>query len=90
LISSNIDAKERRDVACIDLPSAFMHSKMEDLVHMRLHGKMAELICRLDPALYRKYIIDENGKTVLYVKLNKALYGTIRQLCFFGSYLQKI
>ena len=67
MISCTIDAEERRDVGCIDLPCAFMQSKMEDLVQLQLQGKMAELICRLDPALYSKYITNENGKSVIYV-----------------------
>ena len=50
---------------------------------------MAELICRLDPKLYRKYIIDENNKKVLYVKLNKALYGTLKAALLFWKLLTK-
>ena len=56
---------------------------------MRLQGKMAELICRLDPALYRKYITNEDGKPVLYVKLNKALYGTLKAALLFWKLLTK-
>lgn len=84
LISCTIDAKQKRDVGTINLPGAFMQADMEGkVVHMRLHGKMAELIVRLDPKLYRKYVVDENGKMVLYVKLNKALYGTLKAALFF-------
>lgn len=71
LISCTIDAKERRDVGCVDVPGAFMHTDMDDLVHMRLEGTMAELVVTLDPALYRKYIINEHEKTVLYVEFRK-------------------
>ena len=48
-----------------------------DTVHVKLEGKMAELFVKLDPKLYRKYIHDENGRTVMYAKLKKpymALY----------------
>ncbi|KAI2491389.1 Reverse transcriptase (RNA-dependent DNA polymerase) [Fragilaria crotonensis] len=53
MLSCVIDAKERRDVATVDLPGAFMQADMEDTVHMKLEGKMAELLVKCDPKLYR-------------------------------------
>lgn len=87
LISCTIDANERRDVASVDVPGAFMHTNMDELVHMRLEGTMAELVIKLDPELYRKYAINERGKTVLYVELRKALYGTLRAALLFWKKL---
>jgi hypothetical protein len=52
MLSCVIDAKERRDVATVDLPGAFMQADMEDTVHMKLEGKMAELLVKCDPKLY--------------------------------------
>ena len=43
----------------------------DDDVHMILEGKMAEILVKLDPKLYRKYITLEKGKSVLYVKFKK-------------------
>ena len=83
MLSCAIDATERRDVATVDLPGAFMQADMEDTVHMKLEGKMAELLVRCDPKLYRKYIQMENGKEVLYVQLEKALYGTLKAALLF-------
>jgi hypothetical protein len=61
----------------VDIPDAFMHANMDELVHMRLSGPMAELLVRVDPAKYRKYIVkDKKGNDTLYVELTKALYGT--------------
>ena len=51
-----VNAMEARDFATVDLPGAFMQADMEDTVHMKLEGKMAELLVRIDPKLYRKYI----------------------------------
>jgi hypothetical protein len=56
MLSCLIDAKEHRDVATVDIPGAFMQADMEDLVHMKLEGKMAELLVKLDPKLYQKYV----------------------------------
>ena len=59
------------------------------MVHMRLQGMMAELLVKLDPKLYRKYVRSENRKPVLYVELLKALYGTLRAALLFWKRLSK-
>jgi len=38
------------------MPGAFLHADMEETVHMLLEGTMAELIVKLEPKMYRKYI----------------------------------
>jgi hypothetical protein len=48
---------------------------------------MAELIVHLDPKLYQQHIQNENGKPVLYAKLNKALYGTLQAALLFWKLL---
>ena len=87
MISCTIDAKENRDVGIVDIPGAFMQADMEDVVHMKLEGKMAELMVRIDPKLYRKYVQIEKGREVLYVELKKALYGTITAAFLFWKKL---
>jgi hypothetical protein len=52
-------------------------------VHVRFEGEIADMLMRMDPKLYRKYIRDENGKAVLYVELLKALYGTLTAALLF-------
>jgi hypothetical protein len=83
MLSCVIDAMERRDVATVDIPGAFMQADMDETVHMKLEGKMAELLVRIDPELYRKHVQLENGKQVLYVELKKALYGTLKAALLF-------
>jgi len=69
ILSCIIDAMEMRDIATIDIPGAFMQADMdEEVVHLCLHGKMAELLVQLDPKLYRKYIQIVKDKPILYVK----------------------
>ena len=87
MLSCVINAKEKRNVTTVDLPGAFMQADMDDLVHMRLEGKMAELLVRCDPKLYRKYVRIEGGKSVLYVELRKALYGTLKAALLFWQLL---
>jgi hypothetical protein len=87
MLSCTIDAMEGRDVATVDIPGAFMQADMDETVHVKLEGTMAELFARLDPQLYRKYVRSERGKPVLYVELLKALYGTIRAALLFWRML---
>ena len=42
MISCCIDAKERRYVAVTDIPEAFLHSDMNECVHMIMEGTIAE------------------------------------------------
>ena len=86
-LTSVINAQERRKVITIDIPGAFMHSDIDELIHIRLEGPMAELLAKVDPKKYRKYLIQENGKTVMYVELSKALYGTLQGALLFWKNL---
>jgi len=47
--SCAIDAMEQRDVATADIPAAFMHADMDEVVQVRLKGTMAELLTKIDP-----------------------------------------
>jgi hypothetical protein len=87
MLSATIDAMEGRDVATVDIPGAFMQADIDEVVHVKFEGEMAEMLVRLDPKLYRKYVRDERGKPVLYVELLKALYGTLRAALLFWKLL---
>jgi hypothetical protein len=82
-----IDAIEGRDVVTIDLPGVFMQSDMEGGVYMKLKGVMAEVILKIDPKKYKKYVVQEGGHDVIYVKLTKALCGTLQAVLLFWKNL---
>jgi hypothetical protein len=73
MLSATIDAMEGRDDATVDIPVAFMQADIDEVVHVIFEGEIAEMLVRMDPRLYRKYVKDKNGKAVLYVELLKAL-----------------
>ena len=50
---------------------------------MKLEGKMIHLLVQIDPKLYRNFAVDKNGKSVMYVKLENALYGTLHASMLF-------
>ena len=83
LLSCTIDANEKRSVMTCDVPGAFMQVDVDEVVHVRLEGALAELLTKVDPELYTKYQTVEKGKTVLYVQLKKALYGTLSAAMLF-------
>lgn len=74
-----INALEGCDVAImIDVPGAFMQANMDEIVHVRLTGKMVNLLLEIDPDTYGPYVVHEGRERVMYVELLKALYGTIQ------------
>jgi hypothetical protein len=85
-LSCVMDAYEKRDVATIDIPSAFMQAFIDELVHIKFNDEIIDLLCEVDPSL-KQYITYENGKRVLYTKLNKALYGTVQASRLFWERL---
>jgi hypothetical protein len=90
LLTSIIDAQEEREVAVADIPNAFIQTDMEgDTVYMKLTGKAADILVQTAPEIYRKYIMIEKGKKVLYVEALKAVYGTLRAALLFYKKLVK-
>jgi len=81
-ITSTIDAKERRKVVTINIPGAFLHTDYEDYVIMKMVGTLAELMVNTNPKLYRQYVILEKGKSVLYLRLKKALVSELQEMGF--------
>lgn len=83
-ISLSIDASERRYVIVCDIPGAFfMQARIDEVVHVKFEGEIAELLTKVNPLLYEKYRVYHNHKPVIYVKLNKALYGTLQAALLF-------
>ena len=79
-----IDARERRAVAMLDIENAFLHAENDEKVLMLLRGRLAELMVKVDPSLYRKYVTtSKKGVPMLYVKLIKALYRLLSSALLF-------
>ena len=89
-MTSLIESYEERAVAIFDIPGAFLHTDTDKDVIMVLEGPLAELMVQVDPYLYRKYMTrNYKGKTLLYVKMCKALYGMLRSALLFYRKLVK-
>ena len=94
LLTCVIEALEYRDVATVDIPGAFMQSDMEGIkgetTYMKLKGQTVDILNSLDPKLYQTYVEYEGGKKTIYVKLQKALYGTLQASLLFWKNLTKM
>jgi hypothetical protein len=55
---------------------------MDKTVCMKIQGIMVELLVELDPSKYKEFVYESPGKKALYVKLQKALYGTLWGIIF--------
>ena len=75
-------AQEKRHVVTCDVPGAFMQADIDELVHLKLEGEIAELLIKRDPS-YKEFVTRERGKTVIYTELEKALYGTLQAAALF-------
>jgi hypothetical protein len=66
-------------VAIVNISGAYLTADMDKEVSMCLRGRLAELMVKTAPEIYRKYIyVGSDNKPVLYVKLKKAPYGCLR------------
>ncbi len=55
-----------------------MQADIDEVVHVKFEGEIAEMLVKLDPKLRRKHVKDENAKTVLCVELLKDPHGTLK------------
>jgi hypothetical protein len=89
-LTAVIDALENHNVAVIDIPGAFMQVDLDDeTIHVRLTGKMVELLLEIDHELYEPYLVQERGEMIMYIKLLKALYGTMSAAQLFWERLSR-
>ena len=72
-----VDAKERRDVATADVEGAYLNAKMDDFVLMRFSGDTVDILCDVNPD-YTPFVIMDQGKRTLFLRLKKALYGCVK------------
>ena len=69
---ASIAATERRSVATIDFPGAYLNAELKEEVFMRIERRLVKVLTDLAPDDYKDYISPQGD---LIVKLKKALYG---------------
>ena len=90
IMSLLIDAKEGRDVAISDVVGAYLLAEMKDHVLVKLTGIAVDVLCRANEK-YKKFVVFEKGKKVIYLKLERALYGCIQSaLLWYNTFVTKL
>ena len=77
MLTTAIEAKEKRDVATMDVKGACPHVTKDDFTVITFVHDRVDVMCRRDKGL-QEQIVDEGGHKVLYLVLNKALCGTVK------------
>jgi hypothetical protein len=71
-------------VVTCDIPGAFLQADNPDYLLMRLDRILAELMVQVAPSMYCKYVTSNaKGKPVLYIQLEKAVYGMMKSALLF-------
>jgi hypothetical protein len=74
-----IAAHEGRKVKTLDRGGAYLNADMHKTgveVHMRLDGRMVDLLCDLKPE-YKQYVVKGDKGDYIVVNLDRALYGCV-------------
>jgi hypothetical protein len=94
LLTAVIEAAEERDVASCDIPNAFVQTELDEKdkdgnrTIMKIRGVLVSILCNLDPS-YQDYVVIENNKQVLYVHIQRAIYGMMVSALLFYQKLSK-
>jgi hypothetical protein len=81
LLTAIIDAFERRDVAVVDIPNAFIQTridKVDDMAIIRIRGELVDMLVEIAPDTYKPYVsVNHKGLKTLIVRYHNAIYGTM-------------
>jgi hypothetical protein len=95
LLSCIINAEEERDVAVIDIPNAFVQTRMEDekdMAIIKLRGVLVDILVEMAPDVYKSYATtDKKGTKQLLVQCQNALYGTmVASLLYYRKFTKSL
>ncbi|CAJ1965953.1 unnamed protein product [Cylindrotheca closterium] len=87
-----IDAHKGRDVMMLDMPNAFIQTytpdakEGEDQIYMKITVMMVQILIDMAPE-YCEYVVLENGKREIYVRVLRAVYGMLQlSLLFYNQF----
>jgi hypothetical protein len=95
LLSCIIDAEEERDVAVIDIPNAFIQTRVEDekdMAIIKLRGVLVDILVEIAPHVYKSFATtDKKGVRQLLVQCKNALYGTmVASLLYYRKFTKSL
>ena len=89
LITCLQDANEERYVVTADVPGAFLHSDLSDdqLTHVVIDGALVDILIKANEKYAKFAHVTKTGQKVMYLRLKKALYGTLTAARLFWENL---
>ncbi len=89
ILTAIVEAKEKRDVATVNLPNAFCQTVItnadaEHCIIVRLRGALVNMLADISPKVYSLFVTtNKKGEKVLLVQCMNALYGSMVALLMF-------
>jgi hypothetical protein len=97
MITGTIEAEEGRDVATFDIPNAFIQTGVDeedadgDRIVMKIRGAMIDMLLEIDREAYEPHVKYEHGQKVMYVHIQRAIYGMLMSgLLFYKKFRASI
>jgi hypothetical protein len=95
LLSYIIDAEEGGDVAVVDIPNAFLETRVEkekDMACIKIRGVLVDILVKIAPDVYKPYVSrDKKGMKQLLVQCQNALYGTmVASLLYYRKFVKSL
>ena len=83
-----IDAREQRNVATVDIPNAFIQTKIpqeegQERIILKIRGKLVDILGEIDPDTYSQFVTYERNEKVLYCAVLRAIYGMLTSALLF-------
>ena len=92
-LSCIIDAEEKRDVAVVDIPNAFIQTRIEDeqdMAIIKIRGILVDMLLDIAPNIYSPYVtMDKKGVKQLIVQCLNAIYGTMMASLLYYNKFRK-
>ena len=95
LLTCIVDAEERRETAIVDIPNAFIQTKIEDekdMAYIKIRGVLVDILVDIAPSVYTEYVTKDNkGNKQLLVQCLNALYGTmVASLLYYKKFARSL
>jgi hypothetical protein len=95
LLTCIVDAEEERDIAVVDIPNAFIQTKIKnkkDMAIIKIRGVLVDFLLEIAPEFYGPYITkDKKGIKQLIVQCTNAIYGTmVASLLYYRKFCETL
>jgi hypothetical protein len=95
LLSCIIDTEEERDVTVVDIPNAFVQTRVEnekDMAFIKIQGILVDILVEIARDVYKSYVLkDKKESKQLLVQCQNALYGTmIASLLYYRKFVKSL